>query len=332
VLIVASQAHRQEQHSHKHRASTLLVIVVVASALVTQAARATGPAGDATPAPTGSGAGSLDWRTAEDLPGVDLSGLSADERRLALDFMRMERCTCGCDMRIAECLVVDPSCPSWPRLPAVVVEEVRYGQRGEALARAVTAAMAPDPTAWQARPARLGKRRRLRLDGRPSRGPDRAPVTLALFLDPHGRHTRAVLDQVGRVEAAFPGRVRVVALLLPARGVEAARAGAEAAAAAHAQGAFWPMLERLVAGAPRFSPERLAGRAGESGIEPERLARARRDQRAALERDRAAARRAGVEAAPALLVNGRPYLGPPLFSPLRDLVASELERRSDPGR
>ena len=45
-----------------------------------------------------------------DIPGVDLSRLSAARRREAIEKLNAESCTCGCDLTIARCRVDDPTC------------------------------------------------------------------------------------------------------------------------------------------------------------------------------------------------------------------------------
>jgi hypothetical protein len=42
---------------------------------------------------------------------ADLSALSASQKRTALREANTARCTCGCGLGLAECLVTDPMCP-----------------------------------------------------------------------------------------------------------------------------------------------------------------------------------------------------------------------------
>jgi hypothetical protein len=42
---------------------------------------------------------------------VDLSGLTASQRSTALKEANAARCTCGCRLGLAECLVTDLTCP-----------------------------------------------------------------------------------------------------------------------------------------------------------------------------------------------------------------------------
>jgi thiol-disulfide isomerase/thioredoxin len=47
---------------------------------------------------------------ATEIPGVDLSKLSAAEREHALTTMNTEHCSCGCGLTVAQCRINDPSC------------------------------------------------------------------------------------------------------------------------------------------------------------------------------------------------------------------------------
>jgi hypothetical protein len=46
-----------------------------------------------------------DWQSATTLNGVDLSGLSPAKTAETLKLLREYECTCGCEMKVAECRV-----------------------------------------------------------------------------------------------------------------------------------------------------------------------------------------------------------------------------------
>jgi len=62
---------------------------------------------------------------ATELPGVDFSGLSAEQKKAALHELNSENCTCGCNLTLAECRINDTTCPISSGLAAKVVEKVR---------------------------------------------------------------------------------------------------------------------------------------------------------------------------------------------------------------
>ena len=49
--------------------------------------------------------------TDADLPMVDFSSLSSNEKQTALEAANRARCTCGCGMTLAQCVVTDMTCP-----------------------------------------------------------------------------------------------------------------------------------------------------------------------------------------------------------------------------
>ncbi len=68
---------------------------------------------------------------ATELPGVDLSGLTPDQKKQVLHRLNSDGCTCGCGMTIAECRISDSSCPTSRDLAAKVVAEVLHGAPAE---------------------------------------------------------------------------------------------------------------------------------------------------------------------------------------------------------
>ncbi len=47
---------------------------------------------------------------ATEIPGVDLSKLTANQRTAALQTLNAEKCTCGCELTLAQCRINDPTC------------------------------------------------------------------------------------------------------------------------------------------------------------------------------------------------------------------------------
>jgi len=64
---------------------------------------------------------------ATDLPDVDFSGLTAEQKKTALRRMNAEGCTCGCKLTIAECRINDTSCPVSKGLAEQIVKDVAAG-------------------------------------------------------------------------------------------------------------------------------------------------------------------------------------------------------------
>ena len=87
-----------------------------------------------------------DWKTVDNLPGVDFSGLSPVKTRALLRLLRNHDCACGCGMKVAECRVKDPDC-SWSKgLAAAMADAIRAGKdENEAIAAANASKWAKGP-------------------------------------------------------------------------------------------------------------------------------------------------------------------------------------------
>jgi len=59
------------------------------------------------------------------IPTVDLSGLSDADRIEALKRLNTEKCTCGCGLTVAQCLVDDPTCGTSPTIAAQIMAGIR---------------------------------------------------------------------------------------------------------------------------------------------------------------------------------------------------------------
>ncbi len=65
---------------------------------------------------------------ATDIPGVDLSVLTAGQKTLALNRLNDEPCGCGCGLTIAQCRINDSTCAVSPKLAEKIMAEVRAGK------------------------------------------------------------------------------------------------------------------------------------------------------------------------------------------------------------
>ena len=62
---------------------------------------------------------------ATEIPGVDLSAFTPEQKTLALNRLNDEPCGCGCGMTIAQCRINDSTCAVSPMLAEAIVAEVR---------------------------------------------------------------------------------------------------------------------------------------------------------------------------------------------------------------
>ena len=81
---------------------------------------------------------------ATELPGVDMKGLTPEQKTAVLKRLNSESCTCGCNLTIAQCRINDSSCAISTKLAAEIVNEVKTGMRPPPLpAASASSALVP---------------------------------------------------------------------------------------------------------------------------------------------------------------------------------------------
>jgi len=73
---------------------------------------------------------------ATELPDVDFTGLTPEQRKLALKRLNSESCNCGCTLTLAQCRMNDTSCPVSKALAAKIVKEILAGSPAPAASSA----------------------------------------------------------------------------------------------------------------------------------------------------------------------------------------------------
>jgi protein-disulfide isomerase len=193
-----------------------------------------------------------------------------------------------------------------------------------ALREAIGERRAPPPE----RSARPDPGRRYSVDtkGAPVKGNPDAKLAIVEFSDfecPFCRRAEPTLDQI---EATYGDRVRIVFKHLPIPGHRRAPDAHAAAEAAHRQGRFWEMHDRIFADPQAMNPETYLGYAREIGLDLEQFRRDLEDpalkQRIAA--DSAEAAKLGVTGTPSFFVNGRFIAGAQPFEVFQSLIDEEL--------
>ncbi len=69
---------------------------------------------------------------ATELPGVNMAGLTAAQKKTVLHRLNAESCTCGCKLTLSECRINDSSCPVSIGIAANIVNEVKSGKTAPA--------------------------------------------------------------------------------------------------------------------------------------------------------------------------------------------------------
>ncbi|MFN7918389.1 MAG: TlpA disulfide reductase family protein [Vicinamibacterales bacterium] len=66
---------------------------------------------------------------AKEIPGVDLTTLTPEQRTTALKALNSENCTCGCELTLAACRINDPSCGVSLPIAQKLVERIAKGEK-----------------------------------------------------------------------------------------------------------------------------------------------------------------------------------------------------------
>jgi protein-disulfide isomerase len=185
-----------------------------------------------------------------------------------------------------------------------------------------------------ARPAAAAPRRgpdpeqrySLSVEASPVRGPADAKVTVFEFMDFQCPFCSRVQPTLAQIREAYGDRVRLVFKHLPLRIHPQAPGAAAAAEAAHLQGKFWEMHDRIFANPRELSDEKYREYARELGLD---LARFDRDRASAevkkrIDGDEQEAAKLGVSGTPAFFINGRFFSGAQPFEAFKSAIDREL--------
>ena len=143
-------------------------------------------------------------------------------------------------------------------------------------------------------------------------GPADAPVTLLEYGDFECPHCGAMEPVVRAVRQAAGEALRFVFRHFPLTSSHPyAEIAAEAAEAAGAQGAFWPMHDTLLANQQALTPPDLVSYAQALGLDAETVARALENHTYAerVQEDFMSGVRSGVSGTPTFYINGQRYDG-----------------------
>src|SRR5512135_1094528 len=147
-------------------------------------------------------AAQTDWKTATELPNVDFAGLTPPQKELALKILRNESCTCGCNMKLAECRVVDPPCGDSRALATIVVEGVRNHRNADQIHEALVTSAIAKMRASQRRV--LGDPVEIAIGNAPVRGPRDAKLTIVEFSDFECPYCAKAVGEIMGVLGAYP--------------------------------------------------------------------------------------------------------------------------------
>jgi protein-disulfide isomerase len=144
------------------------------------------------------------------------------------------------------------------------------------------------------------------------RGPEAAPVTLVEYGDYECPYCGQAEIVIRELLDEFGDELRYVWRHLPLNDVHPnTQMAAEATEAAGAQGAFWPMHDKLLAAQDELTPRDLKRHAADLGLDVERFwdELRRRDYAERVADDVASADTSGVAGTPSFFINGRRHEG-----------------------
>lgn len=166
--------------------------------------------------------------------------------------------------------------------------------------------------------------------GRPARGGgENAPVTIITFSDYECPYCARAEDTIARVLKEYGDKVRLVFRNYPLPFHTNARAAAEAALCANAQGKFWAFHDKLFAQQSSLGLETYKKIAGEVGLDQAKFDQclAKNEFKAAVEQDMADGAAVGVSGTPAFFINGRMLSGAQPFEKFKQIIDEELQAK-----
>jgi len=223
-------------------------------------------------------------------------------------------------MKIAQCRVEDPKCAVSKGLVSKALQGMREGKPVAELRAMLNAAPGPQALLDAAVP--------LSLQGAPVKGPATAKITLAEFSDFECPYCAQAVLELEAIQKAFPNDVKLIYKQFPLAAIHGhAMLAAQAALAAHAQGKFWPLHDRMFANHTKLTRENILAWAKEFGCNMPKFT-ADLDSaktKTQIARDLQQGEEAGVEGTPSIFVNGKHYNGSLALQPFSEMLRAELK-------
>jgi protein-disulfide isomerase len=165
--------------------------------------------------------------------------------------------------------------------------------------------------------------------GHPSRGSEKASVTIVEFGDFECPVCGALFPTMKLVEKNYSDKVRVVFRQFPLTSIHPrAQKAAEASLCANDQQRFWEFHDSLFGDQTRLDVASLKQRAQTLGLNTTAFNSCLDSgkQVNAIQKDRDDGTKAGVSGTPTLFINGRPLSGNRPYTEIRDVIEDELKR------
>jgi len=163
--------------------------------------------------------------------------------------------------------------------------------------------------------------------GAPFKGPEKAPVVVTVFSDfqcPYCAKVSPILDQL---LAQYPKDVKVVHKNFPLKNHQFSMPAAIAALAAHRQGKFWEMHDKIFENYSALSDEKITEFAKALGLDMDKFAKDSKDPKLQQEvqADLQSGLKAEVRGTPTVFINGR-RVNAGTLEGMKPLIDNELKK------
>ncbi|HEY0880961.1 MAG TPA: thioredoxin domain-containing protein, partial [Archangium sp.] len=162
----------------------------------------------------------------------------------------------------------------------------------------------------------------------PVKGPKNAPVTIVAFSDFQCPFCSRVVPTLKQIEDTYGDNVKVVFRQQPLPFHNNAKIAAEASLAAHEQGKFWQMHDKLFANAQALDRASLERYAQELGLDVGKFKAALDSGKFTkrVEEDSAAGMAVGANGTPTFFINGREFVGAQPFEAFKNIIDEEIKK------
>lgn len=163
----------------------------------------------------------------------------------------------------------------------------------------------------------------------PSRGPDKAPVTIVEFSDFQCPFCGREYPVIERVMKEYEGKVRLVFRHFPLDFHPFAQKAAEASACAADQGKFWELHNKMFENQQKLAVDDLKGYAKSLGVDAAKFDKCLDggEKKGLIESDQKAGMEAGVQGTPAFFINGIFINGAQPYEQIKQTVDGELKKK-----
>ena len=163
----------------------------------------------------------------------------------------------------------------------------------------------------------------------PSRGSEKAPITIVEFSDFECPYCVKAEETVKQVMKEYEGKVRLVYRDFPLPFHPNAQKAAEAAHCAGDQGKYWEMHEKLFANQQKLKVSDLKDHAKGVGLDAAKFEKCLEsgEKAALVEKNKKAGAEVGVQGTPAFFVNGIMLSGAQPVSEFKSIIDKELAKK-----